>query len=133
MYEIHLMNSLKRSYTEKFKRMESPLNVDVGKLKNFWEFDDKVTAPLHGFSGVDHYYSAASCRQYLGSIKVPTRIIHALDDPFMFPETVPGINEVSTNVEILLARNGGHVGFVTGKYPWKPEYWYEKKIIEFLK
>jgi hypothetical protein len=82
---------------------------------------------------VDHYYSESSCRQYLAGIKVPTRIIHALDDPFMFPETVPGINEVSANVEILLARNGGHVGFVAGKYPWKPEYWYEKKIIEFLK
>jgi predicted alpha/beta-fold hydrolase len=133
MYEIHLMKSLKRSYTEKFKRIESPLNVEISKLNGFWEFDDRVTAPLHGFSGVDHYYSESSCRQYLAGIKVPTRIIHALDDPFMFPETAPGASEVSASVEILLARNGGHVGFVTGKYPWKPEYWYEKKIIEFLR
>lgn len=127
------MNSLKRSYTEKFKRIESPLNVEIGKLKNFWEFDDKVTAPLNGFSGVDHYYSESSCRQYLAGIEVPTMIIHALDDPFMFAQSVPGANELSANVEILLARNGGHVGFVTGKYPWKPECWYENKIIEFLR
>lgn len=132
MYEIHLVNSLKRSYIEKFRRIGSPLDVEISKLKGFWEFDDRVTAPLHGFSGVDHYYSESSCRQYLANIKVPTRIIHALDDPFMFTETVPGDGEVSANVEFLLARNGGHVGFVSGKFPWKAEYWYEQKIIEFL-
>jgi len=133
MYEIHLMNSLKRSYIEKFKRIESPLDVEISQLKGFWEFDDRVTAPLHGFSGVDHYYAESSCRQYLAGIKVPTRIIHALDDPFMFSATVPDENELGEQVELLLARNGGHVGFVTGKFPWKPEYWYEQKIIEFLK
>ena len=132
MYEIHLMKSLKRSYTEKFKRVASPLNVDISQLKGFWEFDDKVTAPLNGFSGVDHYYCESSCRQYLAGIRVPTRIIHALDDPFMFSESVPGLNEVSAHVELLLARNGGHVGFVSGKLPWKAEYWYERKIVEFL-
>jgi len=133
MYEIHLMNSLKRSYIEKFKRIESPLDVEISQLKGFWEFDDRVTAPLHGFSGVDHYYTESSCRQYLAGIKVPTRIIHALDDPFMFSATVPDENELGEQVELLLARNGGHVGFVTGKFPWKPEYWYEQKIIEFLR
>jgi len=133
MYEIHLMNKLKHSYVEKFKHIESPLHVDISRLKGFWDFDDKVTAPLHGFRGVDHYYSESSCRQYLIDIKVPTRIIHALDDPFMFTQTVPEKNEMSEHVELLLARNGGHVGFVSGKFPWKPEYWYEQKIIEFLK
>lgn len=133
MYEIHLMNSLKHSYIEKFKRIESPLDVQISQLKGFWEFDDRVTAPLHGFSGVDHYYTESSCRQYLANIKVPTRIIHALDDPFMFTSTVPDENEISEHVELLLARNGGHVGFVSGKYPWKPEYWYEDRIVEFIK
>ena len=132
MYEIHLMNKLKRSYIDKFKRIASPLDVEIDSLKGFWEFDDKVTAPLHGFSGVDHYYRESSCRQYLASIKVPTRIIHALDDPFMYAETVPDENELSEHVELLLARNGGHVGFVTGKYPWQAEYWHERKIVEFL-
>ena len=133
MYEIHLMNSLKRSYTTKFERIESPLDVDINKLKGFWDFDDRITAPLHGFNGVAHYYSESSCRQYLSDIEVPTRIIHALDDPFMFPQTVPDNSEMSENVELLLARNGGHVGFVSGNFPWKPEYWYEKRIVEFLR
>jgi hypothetical protein len=113
--------------------MESPLDVEVEQLKNFREFDDKVTAPLNDFNGVDHYYSESSCRQYLSGIRVPTRIIHALDDPFMYPQSVPDKNELSDYIDLLLARNGGHVGFVSGRYPWKPVYWYEQKIIEFLK
>jgi len=133
LYEIHLLNSLRRSYNAKFQQMKSPLNVEVDQLKNFREFDDKVTAPLNGFNGVDHYYCESSCRQYLRDIRVSTRIIHALDDPFMFPESVPGQNELSDKVDLLVVKNGGHVGFVSGRYPWKPEYWYEHKIIEFLR
>lgn len=132
MYEVHLMKKLKRSYIEKFKRMESPLDVDIDRLNGFWEFDDRVTAPLHGFDGVDHYYKESSCRQYLAGIRVPTRIIHALDDPFMFAETVPQAGELSEQVELLLTREGGHVGFVSGSLPWNAEYWHERKIIEFL-
>jgi len=132
LYELHLMRSLKRSYTTKFERLPSPLDVDIDTLKGFWDFDDQVTAPLHGFTGVEHYYRESSCRQYLRDIKVPTRIIHARDDPFMFPRTVPDNDEISDSVELLLAEKGGHVGFVSGKYPWKAEYWYEQRIIEFI-
>ena len=132
LYKVHLMKKLKRSYAQKFTRIESPLDVDMDRLKGFREFDDQVTAPLHGFRGVDHYYGESSCRQYLANIRVPTRIIHALDDPFMYSETVPQQSEVSEQVELLIVRNGGHVGFVGGKYPWRAEYWYERRIVEFL-
>ncbi len=132
LYERHLMSSLKQSYLDKFSNMESPIHVDVSRLKGFWDFDDQVTAPLHGFDGVDHYYRESSCRQYLSSIRVPTRIIHALDDPFMFPETAPGKDELSSVVDLQLVNRGGHVGFVSGKIPWKPVYWHEQMIIDFL-
>jgi predicted alpha/beta-fold hydrolase len=132
LYELHLMRSLRRSYTTKFECMPSPLDVEIDRLKGFWDFDDQVTAPLHGFTGVDHYYRESSCRQYLSDIKVPTRIIHALDDPFMFPQSVPQDDEIGEDVELLLAERGGHVGFVSGRYPWKPEYWYEQRIVEFI-
>jgi predicted alpha/beta-fold hydrolase len=50
----------------------------------------------------------------------------------MFADTVPDESELSEHVELLLVRNGGHVGFVAGRYPWKAEYWYEGRIVEFL-
>jgi predicted alpha/beta-fold hydrolase len=132
MYQNYLLSSLKRRYKHKFSGMVSPLKIDVDAYNSFHDFDDAVTAPLHGFDGVDHYYRESSSRQYLRHIRVPTRLIHALDDPFMFADTAPGRHELSDSVELLLCSHGGHVGFVAGRFPWKPVYWYEQRIIDYL-
>ena len=133
IYREHLLASLRKTYREKFKNIPSPLNVDVNQLKSFWEYDDKVTAPLHGFAGAQDYYDKCSSRQFLKAIKVPTRIIHSCDDPFMFKETVPDSEELSQSVDFLLTARGGHVGFISGTTPVSSYSWSEKKIIEFLK
>jgi len=133
IYREHLLSSLRNTYAKKFKKLTSPLNVDIGSLKTFWSYDDQVTAPLHGFSGAKEYYDRSSSRQYLKNIKIPTRIIHAVDDPFMFKTTVPDKTELSSSIDFLLTKNGGHVGFISGKTPYSAYSWCEKKIIEFLK
>jgi len=132
IYRDHLLTSLRKTYVEKFKVIRSPLSVDVKQLKSFWDYDDKVTAPLHGFTGAKHYYDTCSSRQFLKDIEVSTRIIHASDDPFMFKATVPEENELSSSVELLLEKNGGHVGFVSAAGFLKTDYWCEKKIVEFI-
>jgi len=133
IYREHLLASLRKTYREKFKKIASPLNVDVNQLKSFWEYDDKVTAPLHGFAGAQDYYDSCSSRQFLKTIKVPTRVIHSSDDPFMFKETVPGSDELSQFVDFILTARGGHVGFISAATPVSSYSWSEKKIIEFLK
>jgi predicted alpha/beta-fold hydrolase len=133
IYREHLLSSLRNTYTNKFKKLVSPLNIDVDNLKSFWSYDDQVTAPLHGFAGAKDYYDRSSSRQYLKNIKIPTRIIHAVDDPFMFKTTVPDKTELSCSIDFLLTKNGGHVGFISGKTPYSAYSWCEKKIIEFLK
>ncbi len=100
-------------------------------IKSFWEFDDRVTAPLHGFSGVGEYYKKCSARQYLIKIKKPSLIVLAQDDPFMTEGIVPGENELSESVILELSEHGGHVGFIGGSV-FKPEYWLEKRVPEFL-
>lgn len=132
IYRQHLLVALRKTYIEKFKILKSPLNVDVTQLKSFWDYDDKVTAPLHGFSGAQEYYDKCSSRQFLKSINVPTRIIHSSDDPFMFKSTVPGEEELNNNIDFLLTKSGGHVGFVSGSSLLKTDYWSEDKIIEFI-
>lgn len=132
IYREHLLASLKKTYIEKFKVLKSPLHVDVKQLKSFWDYDDRVTAPLHGFSGAQEYYDRCSSRQFLKNISVPTMIIHSSDDPFMFESTVPGKEELNGNIEFLLTEKGGHVGFVSGFFPLKLNYWSEDKIIEFM-
>lgn len=133
IYREHLLSSLRNTYTKKFKILSTPLTIDVDRLKSFWDYDDQVTAPLHGFSGAREYYDKSSSRQYLKTIHVPTRIIHASDDPFMFRDTVPEANELSDKVDLLLTQQGGHVGFISGKTPFTAYSWCEKKIIEFIR
>ncbi len=133
IYQRHLIDSLKHKIRLKFETMPCPLDLPpLHRLKTFHAFDDAVTAPLHGFSGADDYYSRASSRQYLGGIRKPTLILHALDDPFMYPRSVPSEEELPEVVSLELSRHGGHVGFVSGTIPWRPRYWLEERIPAWL-
>lgn len=105
---------------------------DLSKITSFWEYDDRVVAKLHGFKDVHDYYQCASSRQFLKAITAPTLIIHALDDPFMTAEVIPQQNELSNKVQLEITPAGGHVGFISGKNPFKPLYWLEQRIPEFL-
>jgi predicted alpha/beta-fold hydrolase len=132
IYRRHLIGRLREGVRRKFAARPFPLDVDLDAIRDFNTFDDRVTAPLNGFAGVFDYYSRASCRRYLPNIETPTLIIHALDDPFMFPTTVPWEHELGPGVTLDLAARGGHVGFVAGRWPWRPRYWLEDRIIRGL-
>lgn len=134
LYQFHLLGELKRSYRAKFgSRTDGPVPLAMlANLRDFHAFDDQVTAPLHGYAGVHDYYTRASCRPYLRRIRIPTLILHALDDPFMLPDAVPDTPELSPSVRLELSPGGGHVGFVAGRWPWRAEYWLERRIPAFL-
>jgi predicted alpha/beta-fold hydrolase len=133
IYRRYLITRLKQGYRRKFSERPSPLDVDLNAINDFNTFDDRITAPLSGFAGVFDYYNRASCRQFLPHIHTPTLIIHAADDPFMFPSTVPFEHELGPGVTLELARHGGHVGFIAGALPWRPVYWLEERIIGHLR
>ena len=100
--------------------------------KTFAEFDDAVTAPLHGFRGKDEYYDRCSSRHFLGDIKVPTLIINSLDDPFMTPAAIPSGNDLPDSVQLEVSTHGGHIGYIDGGPPWRPTYYLPGRIVEFL-
>ena len=132
IYRRYLVSKLKDAYRRKFADRPSPLDVDIDRIRDFNQFDDRITAPLNGFQGVFDYYSQASSRQYLRNIDTPTLIIQAADDPFMFATTVPFAHELGPGITLELARHGGHVGFVAGHLPWRPIYWLEERVISAL-
>ena len=125
VYQEHLLRALKVSYARK-----RPLE-EVKQLRTIRAWDEKVTAPLHGFASAEDYYSRCSSRQFLKQIAVPTLLLHARDDPFMTPSVVPSHRELSESVSIEVSQRGGHVGFVEG-HPWKPTFWLETRIPAFL-
>ncbi len=132
LYQKHLLDSLKRKYREKFSRMPSPLDLDLEQIRNFRQFDEYITAPLHGFTGADDYYRRCSCRQFIPGIRVPTLILHDRHDPFMWPHTVPEAQELPDEVVLELTEGGGHAGFVCNRSGSQGAYWPDRRLLEWL-
>ncbi|MDH4566014.1 hydrolase [Pseudomonas sp. BN414] len=106
----------------------------LGSLENmrtFWDFDGRITAPLHGFSDAHDYYRRASSRYYLGGIRIPTLLIQSADDPFVFRHSLPEAHELSASTRMELHARGGHVGFIEGS-PQQPAYYLERRIPDWL-
>lgn len=132
IYQWNLLRSLRKTLRKKSRHQEiRKLLPNLNEMRNFYQFDDGVTAPLHGFDGAMDYYKQNSSRQFLKSIRIPSLILHARDDPFLRQEDIPDTSELADSVELELSQHGGHVGFVGGSI-WSPEYWLESRISQFL-
>ncbi|MCK5100983.1 MAG: alpha/beta fold hydrolase, partial [Desulfobacteraceae bacterium] len=53
------------------------------EIKNFKDFDDRYTAPIHGFKNALDYWGKCSSNQFIPNIKIPTLILNAKNDPFL--------------------------------------------------
>ncbi|MBB3060051.1 hydrolase [Microbulbifer rhizosphaerae] len=135
LYQRHLLASLKATLQRKATNPQLAATLpnleDPRNFRNFRQFDNAFTAPLHGFRDADDYYTRASSKPLLKHIAKPTLIIHAIDDPFICPSAIPGKREVSPQVQLDISEQGGHVGFVSGSL-WRPHYWLESRIPDFL-
>jgi predicted alpha/beta-fold hydrolase len=135
LYQRHLMSSMKSNLLAKMAKIDYPDSLGLtpavaNRLKTFEQFDEVVTAPLHGFLGATDYYSKCSAAQFLKDIKTPTLILHSQDDPFMNDKVVPRPDELSSMVRCELSERGGHVGFMQGT-PRKPTIWLHQRINDF--
>lgn len=133
IYQSHLINSLIRKTRDKFKDKSAPIELNkLNAWKTFYSFDHNVTAPIHGFNGVDDYYTKSSCKQFIKHITTPTLILHSKDDPFMNQSALPNEDNLSESVTLELTEQGGHVGFVYGSTPFNAKYWSEKRMVGFF-
>lgn len=133
IYQRHLINKLHRSVRAKAACMDYPVSSrELARLRSFRIFDDRLTAPIHGFRNADHYYQESSCGQYLQGIERPTLILHSRDDPFLPARAIPTESQLSPSVTLELSDHGGHVGFVDGT-PAKPGFWLERRICAHLR
>ncbi len=133
VYQLYLLRRMKTSVRRKFNPHTAAFDWHRAMAsRSFAEFDDAVTAPLHGFASKDDYYDRCSSIHFLGRIERPTLIINALDDPFMSPEIIPAENELSDSVTLEVSAHGGHVGFIDGGSPWRPHYYLPRRILDFL-
>jgi predicted alpha/beta-fold hydrolase len=132
LYARYLLDQLRKKIIEKSRLFPGTLDLtDVDKLRTFRQFDDRFTAPLHGFRDALDYWRRSSSRQFLPGIDRPTCILNAVNDPFLGPECYP-VREArdNANLTLLTPSTGGHVGFVgSGRNGF---YWSEWMAMRFL-
>ncbi len=134
LYTHYFLRSLHRKTRAKEALLEDLLDLEkVLAARTLREYDDAATAPLHGFPGAQRYYQEASSARFLHRIRVPTLLLQATDDPFLPLEALPR-EAMDRNPHLLpaLTAAGGHVGFVGGPGPWKPDFWAEAEAARYL-
>ena len=130
VYRTRFLRSLKRKSLEKLRLFPGAADeTRVRKARTLVEFDDALTARIHGFAGAADYYSQSSSGRFVESVRIPLLLLSAADDPFIPPSCVPRPKNPLVTVE--LSRRGGHLGFVEGP-PWRPRFYAETRTIEFL-
>jgi predicted alpha/beta-fold hydrolase len=136
IYQRHFLQSLRRKALSKLVRYpELASRERVLSAHTLYDFDDIVTAPVHGFADADDYYTRSSSIRFLSRIRVPTLLLSAVDDPFLPSEVleqVRGVARGNPYLEVEFLAKGGHVGFVSGPNPFRPFYYAEWRVTEFL-
>jgi predicted alpha/beta-fold hydrolase len=104
---------------------------DFESIKDFRDYDNRYTAPLHGFKSAEDYWEKCSSAQYIKNITIPTLLVNAKNDPFLNGKCYP-IEEVakSENVFLEMPFSGGHVGFIS--FNKNERYWSEIRTLQFL-
>src|SRR5262249_49154345 len=117
-YAKHFLETLKASSLAKLEKHPGLYDAEtVRRSRTLREFDNVVTAPLHGFRDTDDYWTRASAKPLLPKVRVPTLVINARDDPFLPESALPTERDVSDAVKLEFPARGGHVGFVSGPFP----------------
>ncbi len=117
------------------KKGKFPDDLDLTgleKVRTFREFDDRYTAPIHGFKDAADYWAKNSCRRFLGGIKVPALLVNAANDPFLGPGCYPREEAAASDRFFFeCPSTGGHVGFPAALADG--DYWPEIRAADFLK
>ncbi|EMU5309704.1 hydrolase [Escherichia coli] len=134
VYQRYLLNLLKANAARKLAAYPGTLPINLAQLKSvrrIREFDDLITARIHGYADAIDYYRQCSAMPMLNRIAKPTLIIHAKDDPFMDHQVIPKPESLPPQVEYQLTEHGGHVGFIGGTL-LHPQMWLESRIPDWL-
>jgi hypothetical protein len=134
LYTAYFLRMLKKKIRAKAGILKAHLDTEaVLRTRTIREFDDLSTAPLHGFANAEEYYRLSSSNRFLSSVRVPTLLVHAMDDPFLPREAIPE-NAIDANSALHRAfmERGGHVAFMHGSTPWSARPWAEEEAARFL-
>ncbi len=132
VYMRYFLRNLEKKLRQKQTRFPAEISLaGFEEIQTFHEYDERYTAPLHGFDGALDYYSKCSSGQFLDGIRVPTLILNAKDDPFLHFESNPHeLAERHPHLWLELPAHGGHASF--GRASRSEPRWYSQRVMSFL-
>jgi len=132
IYSAHFLQTLRPKALAMAQRFPGRIDArSIVRVRSMWAFDDVVTSRLHGFADTADYWTRASCKPWLASVRVPTLVLNARNDPFVPGDSLPGPDEVSGDVLLEQPTEGGHVGFLTGPMPGRLD-WLPNRLLAFF-
>ncbi|MBS1952260.1 MAG: alpha/beta fold hydrolase [Bacteroidetes bacterium] len=129
IYSQRFLKSLKKKVIDKAKLMKGLDAQGIHFIKTLKEFDDRYTAPLHGFKNAMEYYEQCSAIRQIKNISIPTLIINAKNDPFLSKECFPE-KKINSTIRFEYPDQGGHVGF--SSFNRNGLYWSEEQTLNFI-
>ncbi len=132
IYARHFLQTLKPKALAMARRFPGTLDErSIRRADSMYLFDNLVTAPLHGFAGVDDYWSRASSKPWLRTVAIPTLVLNARNDPFIPAASLPTRDEVSAAVMLEQPEHGGHAGFFSAPSPERLD-WLPLRLVQFF-
>jgi len=125
VYEYRFLRTLRKKLDQKRRKYPDLPRFNGSTL---YEFDDQVTAKIHGFRDADDYYRRCSSKHFIGEIQRPTLLIHSREDPICPIEAMPvGDIRKNTALDYIITDSGGHVGYWS-----RPRGWLNQSIVDYL-
>lgn len=124
---------LKEKIALKAQRFPQLVSLDdYDSIRTFQTFDDRYTAPLHGFRDAEDYWQQSSSLRYLSAIRIPALLVNARNDPFLSDSCYPlDIARDHPFLSLEMPASGGHVGFILRSAD--QTYWMEQRALEFIR
>ena len=136
LFQHHMVTNLKRRVRQGLPSLDGFVDQEaLSRARTFRQFDELYTAPLAGFRDALDYYEKASALPHLKNIRLPTLLLHSLDDPLLpaEPFLAPQVRS-NPSLGVVLTRRGGHVGFIERDGQVDPDrFWAENRVIDFFR
>lgn len=131
MYEQHFVKALCARYRRRHAAAPERFPLDgIEQVRTIHQFDDRFTARAFGFGDAANYYRTQSSLGFLSTIKVPTLLVQAMDDPMIPFEIFTGLELRSNpNLTLVATRHGGHLGFISRD---APRFWVDEVLTEWI-
>ncbi|MFO0323454.1 MAG: YheT family hydrolase [Burkholderiales bacterium] len=132
LYTWNFLKTMKRKALDKLALHPGIFREEVARAaRTLREYDNEITAPLHGYRDTDDYWTRASSKPGLIDVRVPSLVLNARNDPFLPASALPRPDEVSRDVLLDFPEQGGHVGFLQGGFPGHGR-WMTGRVMHFL-